>query len=76
LETYYRANAEAIDAHRVATIDFGTGADSKRLYTRAKVIDMVFFTKGLDTGPPLGSAEVARDGFGADQVSEVVNASP
>ena len=28
LELYYRANADAIDAYRVATIDFATGADS------------------------------------------------
>lgn len=55
LETYYRANAEEIDAYRVATIDFATGADSGRRYTRAKVIDMVFFTKGLGgNGPPPG----------------------
>lgn len=54
LEAYYRANAEEIDAHRVATIDFSTGADTSRSYTRAKVIDMVFFTKGLGNGllPP------------------------
>lgn len=47
LAAYYRANADVIDAHRVPTIDFATGADSNRFYTRAKVIDMVFFTKGL-----------------------------
>lgn len=47
LETYYRANAEEINTFRVPTIDFATGADSHRRYTRAKVIDMVFFTKGL-----------------------------
>jgi len=61
LEAYYRANAEAIDAHRVATIDFTTGADSNRCYTRAKVIDMVFFTKGLGSELQLGSAESPRD---------------
>jgi len=61
LEAYYRANAEALDAHRVATIDFATGADTNRCYTRAKVIDMVFFTKGLDSGLELGSAESRRD---------------
>lgn len=47
VEAYYLANADAIDAHRVQTIDFSTGADSGRRYTRAKVIDMVFFTEGL-----------------------------
>ncbi len=74
LEEYYRANADAIDAYRVPTIDFATGADSKRRYTRAKVIDMVFFTKGLGAGMPMGSAEVSCDAFGADQVREVADA--
>ena len=50
LEKYYRTNAETIDAYRVPTIDFASGADSNRRYTRAKVIDMVFFTKGLRSG--------------------------
>jgi hypothetical protein len=74
LEMYYRANAVEIDAHRVATIDFATGADSIRCYTRAKVIDMVFFTKGLGNGLPLGSAEATRDESGVDCVSEAANA--
>jgi hypothetical protein len=52
LETYYRENAEIIEANRVSTIDFASGADTGRLYTRAKVIDMVFFTKGLAGSPP------------------------
>ena len=51
LEAYYQANAKAIDAYRVATIDFATGTDTHRRYTRAKVIDMVFFTKGLNPDP-------------------------
>jgi hypothetical protein len=74
LEVYYRANAEAIDAYRVATIDFATGADSNRCYTRAKVIDMVFFTKGLGSGLPLGSAEAHESGV--DSVGEVADAPP
>lgn len=61
LEAYYQANAEAIDAYRVATIDFETGADSNRFYTRAKVIDMVFFTKGLSSGLPLASERAPRN---------------
>ena len=35
LEAYYQANAKAIDAYRVATIDFATGTDTHRRYTRA-----------------------------------------
>lgn len=55
LEAYYQANAAAIDSHRVPTMDFTTGADSSRRYTRAKVIDMVFFTKGLENSEALRS---------------------
>lgn len=43
---YYERNAEAIDRHRVPTLDFSTGELTDRLYTRAKVIDMIFFTAG------------------------------
>jgi len=57
LEAYYQANAKAIDAYRVATIDFATGTDTHRRYTRAKVIDMVFFTKGLNPDPPSQAGE-------------------
>ncbi len=43
---FYDANADVIERHRVPTLDFATGANTTRLYTRAKVIDMVFFTQG------------------------------
>ena len=43
---FYRANAAAIDALRRPTLDFSTGQPTNRLYTRAKVVDMVFFIKG------------------------------
>jgi hypothetical protein len=74
LEAFYRVHAEAIDEHRVPTIDFATGADSNRKYTRAKVIDMVFFIKGLGNGLRPGSAEEPRDESGVDCVSEVGDA--
>ena len=47
LEAFCRANDDAIAAHRVPTLDFTTGAPTDRRYTRAKVLDMVFFTAGL-----------------------------
>lgn len=47
IESYYRANADAIERHQVPTLDFTTGASTQRRYTKAKVIDMVFFTAGL-----------------------------
>jgi hypothetical protein len=43
---FYRANAPTIDQLRTPTIDFATGQPSRRLYTRAKIVDMVFFIKG------------------------------
>lgn len=47
IAAYYRANAERLDQYRVPTLDFGTGLPTARTYTAAKVIDMVFFTVGL-----------------------------
>ncbi len=43
---FYRANAEKIDGLRQPTLDFATGRPTTRLYTRAKVVDMVFFITG------------------------------
>jgi hypothetical protein len=39
---FYWDNAEAIEAHRVPTLDFMSGAETHCKYTRAKVIDMIF----------------------------------
>jgi len=44
---FYRDNAEVIEAHRERTFDFDTGAATERRYTRAKVIDMIFFSEGM-----------------------------
>ena len=46
---FYEANKSAIDRYRPATIDFVTGQPTHRLYTRAKVIDMIFFIEGSKT---------------------------
>jgi hypothetical protein len=43
---FYRENAEVIDRYRVPTLDFDTGRPTSRSYTRAKVIDMIFFIEG------------------------------
>ncbi len=43
---YYRANAAMIDQLRQPTLDFTTGQPTTRLYTRAKVVDMIFFIEG------------------------------
>jgi hypothetical protein len=43
---FYQQNADVIDRHRVSTLDFDTGRPTDRKYTRAKVIDMIFFVEG------------------------------
>jgi hypothetical protein len=43
---FYRDHGEAIERHRVLTLDFDTGEPTSRRYTRAKVIDMIFFIQG------------------------------
>ena len=44
---FYQDNQAEIDAAQVPTLDFATGADTERRYSRAKIIDMVFFQEGL-----------------------------
>ena len=44
--SFYHEHAETIERYRVPTLDFATGASTERRYTRAKVIDMVFFVEG------------------------------
>ena len=46
VERFYRENAEVVERHRVQTLDFDTGAPSNHSYTRAKVIDTIFFVEG------------------------------
>jgi hypothetical protein len=43
---FYRENAEVIERYRVPTLDFESGAETARRYSRAKVIDMIFFIEG------------------------------
>ena len=43
---FYDANSELVERFRVPTLDFDTGEPTQRTYSRAKVIDMVFFVEG------------------------------
>lgn len=43
---FYEDHADEIERSRVPTLDFDSGSPTDRLYTRAKVIDMVFFVEG------------------------------
>lgn len=46
LGQFYDENAEVIERNRVPTLEFATGTDTARRYSRAKVIDMIFFVEG------------------------------
>jgi hypothetical protein len=46
IANFYGDNRDVIDRHRVHTLDFDTGMETARPYTRAKVVDMIFFIEG------------------------------
>jgi hypothetical protein len=54
ISDFYLENAEVVERNRVSTLDFDTGKETHRRYTRAKVIDMIFFIEG---GPMGGDDE-------------------
>jgi hypothetical protein len=43
---FYLEHADLIEANRIPTLDFTRGAETTHTYTRAKVIDMIFFIEG------------------------------
>jgi hypothetical protein len=45
---FYIDHQAKIDARKVFTLDFDSGLDTKRRYSRAKIIDMIFFQEGLN----------------------------
>lgn len=49
ISRFYREHHEVIDRHREHTLDFATGQPTQRRYTRAKVIDQIFFIEGRST---------------------------
>ena len=46
VQEYYIENKGIIDSYRISTIDFNTGLDTSRFYTKAKIIDMIGFVEG------------------------------
>jgi hypothetical protein len=46
LGRFYRTHRQVIERNRIKTLDFATGQLTARRYSRAKVIDMIFFTEG------------------------------
>jgi hypothetical protein len=47
---FYDDNRAALEEAKVFTLDFSTGLDTDRCYSKAKIIDMVFFQEGLGRG--------------------------
>jgi hypothetical protein len=47
ISDYYQTNKEEFDRYEIKTIDFSTGMETDRCYTKAKLIDMVGFIEGL-----------------------------
>jgi hypothetical protein len=43
---FYRDYSDIIEKYRINTLDFLSGKPTKRKYSRAKVIDMIFFIEG------------------------------
>jgi len=46
LAKYYQDNRPILDQYQIPTYDFVTGQPTKRLYTKAKLIDMIGFIEG------------------------------
>jgi hypothetical protein len=47
ISAFYEENSAVIDRYRTPTLDFVSGEPTARNYTRAKIIDMAFFIKGM-----------------------------
>lgn len=50
---FYRENSPVVERYRVPTLDFDTLRPTSRTYSRAKVVDMIFFVEG--------ARKIARD---------------
>lgn len=46
IEQFYWGNTDVIERYRKPTLDFETGIDTRRVYTSAKVSDMIYFIEG------------------------------
>jgi hypothetical protein len=46
LGEFYREHADIIERSWILTLDFQTGEPTQRRYSRAKIIDMIFFIEG------------------------------
>ncbi|WP_324273746.1 hypothetical protein [Blastococcus brunescens] len=55
LGRFWADHQDVIERNRVNTLDFDSGRETRRRYTRAKVVDMLFFMKG-GGGPAVAAA--------------------
>jgi hypothetical protein len=46
LGRFYEAHLDVIERNRIPTLDFASGQPTARLYSRAKMIDMIYFIPG------------------------------
>lgn len=46
IANFYDGNQEIIDKYKIRTFDFSTGKETHRIYTKAKIIDMIGFIAG------------------------------
>jgi hypothetical protein len=62
ISKFYDDHKTRIDAKEIYTFDF-SGNETKRRYTKAKIIDMIFFTKGIEEGktPKVESVKPLED---------------
>jgi len=47
LDRFRRLQAASLDTQRTYTLDFATVLESRRLYPKVKIIDMIFFQEGF-----------------------------
>ncbi len=47
INDFYKQHQELIDSYNICTLSFSPNILSSNLYTKAKIIDMIFFTKGM-----------------------------
>jgi len=59
IKAFYETNSEIIsgEAENIKTFEYNNGVKGNRIYTKAKIIDMVFFIKGLEEDSKKKDAE-------------------
>jgi hypothetical protein len=69
IATFYAQNKTTIDNYRIYTLDFDSGLNTNRLYTKAKIIDMIGFIEGQ---PPTQEASNRKRQRAREKVARVM----